>query len=175
MKSHYDVLGVKKSASPEEIKRAYRKLALEWHPDKHPDDPNAEDRFKHIVLAYEVLKDPDKKAAYDRGFDPRSGVFDPTNIDPTLLDPNEFLKVFSQMFGEYLDERIPGGFKDRVGRAAQRFEAEEKKKKKKSRPKKKPKTKVSCKVCNDRGRVTLNQGGFKVSVACRACEHKKAS
>ena len=115
MQSHYETLGVQRDSSPDEVKRAYRKLAVKWHPDKHGGDKGAEERFKFITLAYEVLKDPQKKAAYDRGFDIRSGIFDPTNIDPSLLDPEEFMKVFSQMFGEYLDERIPGGFKDRIG------------------------------------------------------------
>lgn len=64
---HYDVLGVKKDASQEEIKKAYRELALKWHPDKNPDNPEAEQKFKEVGQAYEVLSDDQKRAAYDRG------------------------------------------------------------------------------------------------------------
>ncbi|MCX7869042.1 MAG: DnaJ domain-containing protein [Terrimicrobiaceae bacterium] len=62
----YEVLGVERSASAEEIKRAYRKLAVKYHPDKNPGDPEAEERFKELGEAYEILTDPEKRAAYDR-------------------------------------------------------------------------------------------------------------
>src|SRR5215217_114668 len=63
----YKVLGVDRKASPEEIKKAYRKLAREWHPDRNPDDPKAEARFKEISAAYDVLGDPEKRKEYDSG------------------------------------------------------------------------------------------------------------
>ena len=62
----YAVLGVARNATDEEIKRAYRKLARESHPDANPDDPGAEERFKELQLAYEVLKDPERRERYDR-------------------------------------------------------------------------------------------------------------
>ncbi|WP_316765328.1 molecular chaperone DnaJ [Pedobacter frigiditerrae] len=62
----YDILGVTKSASAEEIKKAYRKLAIKYHPDKNPDDKAAEDKFKEAAEAYEVLSSPEKKQRYDQ-------------------------------------------------------------------------------------------------------------
>lgn len=64
-KDYYSILGIAKSSSPEEIKKAYRKLALKYHPDRNKDDKNAESKFKEISEAYAVLSDPDKRKQYD--------------------------------------------------------------------------------------------------------------
>lgn len=74
-KDYYKILGVEKDAGDNEIKKAYRKLAIVHHPDKNPDDEEAADRFKDIGEAYETLSDPQKRARYDSGED--------------LIDPNE--------------------------------------------------------------------------------------
>jgi molecular chaperone DnaJ len=66
-KDHYAVLGVDRKASAEDIKKAYRKLARRYHPDRNPGDKQAEERFKEISQAHDVLGDPDKRKAYDRG------------------------------------------------------------------------------------------------------------
>ena len=65
-RDYYDILGVDKSSSKEEIKKAYRKIAIKYHPDKNPGDKASEDKFKEAAEAYEVLSDESKKARYDR-------------------------------------------------------------------------------------------------------------
>ncbi len=65
-RDYYEVLGVDKSASPEEIKKAYKKMAIKYHPDKNPGDKEAEEKFKEVAEAYSILSDADKKARYDQ-------------------------------------------------------------------------------------------------------------
>ena len=65
-RDYYDVLGVNRNAGEDEIKKVYRKLAMEHHPDRNPDNPKSEDRFKEAKEAYEILSDPNKRTAYDQ-------------------------------------------------------------------------------------------------------------
>jgi molecular chaperone DnaJ len=76
MKDYYSVLGLDRNANQEDIKRAYRKLAREYHPDVNPDDGSAEEKFKELTRAYEVLSDPEKKRRYDTFGDEGSGFSD---------------------------------------------------------------------------------------------------
>src|SRR5205807_3672334 len=94
---YYKVLGVGKGASDAEIKKAYRKLARKYHPDQNAGDKQAEERFKEISQAYDVLSDPEKRKAYDRGTGPFGfnvpGGFDPGAFGGGLGD------IFSTIFG----------------------------------------------------------------------------
>ena len=65
-RDYYEILGVSKGAAADEIKKAYRKVAMQYHPDRNPGDKAAEEKFKEAAEAYEVLSDTDKKAQYDR-------------------------------------------------------------------------------------------------------------
>ena len=65
-RDYYEILGVSKSSSEDEIKKAYRKMAVKYHPDKNPDNKEAEDKFKEAAEAYEVLSNSQKKSQYDR-------------------------------------------------------------------------------------------------------------
>src|SRR5947209_10495379 len=95
-RDYYEILGLERSAGAEEIKKAYRKLAVKYHPDKNPDDKTSEEQFKELGEAYEVLCDPQKRAAYDQhghaAFDRRAGAY----ARGGFHDPFE---VFREVFG----------------------------------------------------------------------------
>src|SRR5437868_160154 len=109
-RDYYEVLGLDRNASTDDIKKAYRKLAVKFHPDKNPGDKTAEDKFKELGEAYEALIDPQTRAAYDQyghaAFDPRvraggrgGGFHDPFDI---------FREVFGGS-GSIFDEFFGGG------------------------------------------------------------------
>ncbi|GGH28873.1 molecular chaperone DnaJ [Cribrihabitans marinus] len=115
-RDYYDVLGVTKGASPEEIKKAFRRKAKELHPDRNKDDPDSEAQFKEVNEAYDILKDGDKKAAYDRfghaafengtgaGAGQRPGAgFGSGDFSSAFSD------VFDDLFGDFMGNRGGGG------------------------------------------------------------------
>jgi molecular chaperone DnaJ len=108
---YYKVLGVGKNASDEEIKKAYRKLARQYHPDRNQGDKKAEERFKQISQAHDVLSDADKRKAYDRGSGP-FGLGGQGGFDPGAFSGN-FGDMLSNLFGGAGPGR--GGAGDRAG------------------------------------------------------------
>ena len=94
----YKTLGVGKNASEEEIKKAYRKLARQYHPDRNPGDKKAEERFKEISQAHDILSDADKRKAYDRGAGPLGGFGMGGNFDPGSM-AGGFGDILSNLFG----------------------------------------------------------------------------
>src|SRR5256886_2396178 len=190
-RDYYEVLGVGRSTSAEEIKRAYRKLAVKFHPDKNPDDPHAEEKFKELGEAYDVLMDADKRAAYDRfghaaftqGMGRGGGFHDPFDI---------FREVFSGAGGGIFESFFGGGATtDREGRqrgsdlrydmqitleeAAFGVDKEIEVRKldtcakcagKGAEPGSRT---INCPSCGGRGQVISSRGFFQVSQTCPRC------
>jgi molecular chaperone DnaJ len=193
-RDYYEVLEVERSASGEEIKRAYRKLAVKFHPDKNPDDPYAEEKFKELGEAYDVLMDGDKRAAYDRfghaafeqggGF--RGGFHDPFDIFREVFggDGGGIAgNIFETFFGG-----IAGHGEDRQRGADLRYDMQitleeaafgaekeiEVRKldacdKCKGTGAESDSRSVNCPVCGGRGQVISSRGFFQVSQTCPRC------
>jgi molecular chaperone DnaJ len=106
-KDYYEVLGVNRDASEDELKKAYRKLAMKWHPDRNPDNPKAEEHFKEAKEAYEVLTDAQKRAAYDQ--------FGHAGVDPSAAGAGAgagfggFADAFGDIFGDIFGNAGGGG------------------------------------------------------------------
>ena len=193
-RDYYEVLGVEHNVSEEEIKRAYRRLAVKFHPDKNPDDPHAEEKFKELGEAYDVLIDRDKRAAYDRfghaafaaggaGFG-GGGFHDPFDI---------FREVFgSGGIGGGIFETFFGGAgiraQDRQRGSDLRYDMEIRLEEAALGVEKeieiaKPETcdkcqgsgaepgsrSITCPVCSGRGQVISSRGFFQVSQTCPRC------
>jgi molecular chaperone DnaJ len=188
---YYEILGVKSDASEMEIKKAYRKKAMEYHPDRNPNDEASEDRFKQVGEAYSVLSNPQKRRQYDQfgkagmrgagGFGAGTGGFDPFDI---------FREVFGGGFGDIFGMGGTSGRRSRVQRGSDlqirlKLTLEEiaggvlKKIKIKrynrcdtcSGSGASPGTgHTTCSTCHGRGEVAYRQGFFAVSQTCPACK-----
>ena len=191
-RDYYEVLSVERTATEEDVKKAYRKLAVKFHPDKNPGDKTAEEKFKEIGEAYEALSDPQKRAAYDQfghaAFDARArgggrpgGFHDPFDI---------FREAFSG--GSIFDDLFGGGRSDPTGpqrgsdlrydmeltflEAAQGCEKEITVTKldqcescQGSGREGDSKTRV-CPTCQGRGQVVTSRGIFSIAQTCPRCE-----
>jgi molecular chaperone DnaJ len=185
---YYQLLGVDKNVTEEELKKAYRKKAIEHHPDKNPGNKEAEETFKKVSEAYEVLKDPDKRAAYDRyghaGLGGGSGQS--AGFDPTVFQ--DFSDIFGEFFG--FGDSGSGRRRSRVQRGAdlredltlefeeaffgkgtrvtvRRHEACEECRGSGAAP---GKAATTCRSCAGRGQVRYQQGFFSIARTCPACQ-----
>ncbi|MBS1729198.1 MAG: molecular chaperone DnaJ [Bacteroidetes bacterium] len=113
-RDYYEILQVTKTSTPEEIKKSYRKVAMQFHPDRNPGDASAEEKFKEAAEAYEVLSDPDKKAKYDRfGHQAFAGAggFHSSNVNM-----NDIFSQFGDIFGDDVFGSFFGGGRSSGGR-----------------------------------------------------------
>ncbi len=182
-RDYYEVLGVNRDATEEDIKKAYRKHAMKWHPDRNPDNPKAEEHFKEAKEAYEVLADGNKRAAYDQfghaGIDPHAGG----GTGPGAGFGDIFSDIFSDIFGggrggrstvfrgadlrynlELTLEQAAHGFdtKIRIPAAAVCDTC----KGSGARPGTQPAT---CPTCRGAGQVRVSQGPFSIAQTCPRC------
>jgi len=191
-RDYYEVLGIAQNAAEEEIKRAYRKLAVKFHPDKNPDDPHAEEKFKELGEAYDVLMDPDKRAAYDR-FGHAAFAQGRTGFGGGFHDPFDiFREVFGQGgFGGGIFETFFGGnaqAEDRQHGSDLRYDMQIKLEEAAFGAEKEieiekldtcdkchgsgaePSSRtVSCPTCGGRGQVISSRGFFHISQTCPRC------
>ena len=184
---YYEILGVSRDASEQELKSAYRKLALKYHPDRNPGDHAAEEKFKEASEAYQVLCDADKRAAYDRfghagvsgggpgGFGGFSGAVDLGDIFGDLFGEMFNMggqqRASRQMRGDDLRYDLTIDFQEAVFGTEKeirirRLEACETCKGAGSKSGRGP---VTCPQCQGRGQVRYQQGFFSVARTCNAC------
>src|SRR5436305_7509075 len=192
-RDYYEVLGVTRSAPEEEVKRAYRKLAVKFHPDKNPNDPQAEEKFKELGEAYDVLMDADKRAAYDRfghaafeqGGRFRGGFHDPFDIFREVFGGGAGIGggIFETFFGgiaRHAEDRQRGAdlrydMQITLEEAAFGTEKEIEVRKldlceKCNGAGAEPGSRaINCPVCGGRGQVISSRGFFQVSQTCARC------
>jgi len=120
-RDYYEVLGVEKNASEDEIKKAYRKIAIKYHPDRNPGDKEAEEKFKEAAEAYDVLHDPKKRQQYDQfGFNgPMGGGFD--GFGGAAMNMDDIFSMFGDIFGGHGFGGGFGGFGGGGGRGRQQM------------------------------------------------------
>jgi molecular chaperone DnaJ len=189
-KDYYEVLGVNKDASEEDIKKSYRKLAMKYHPDRNPDNPKAEEQFKEAKEAYEMLSDDQKRAAYDQ--------YGHAGVDPSMggagaggFGAGGFSDAFGDIFGDIFGggRGQGGGQRNNVYRGADlrynmEISLEDAAKGSETKIRipvqakcetcdgtgaKKGKSPVNCATCGGHGQVRMQQGFFSVQQACPKC------
>jgi molecular chaperone DnaJ len=185
----YEVLGVAKNADDDELKKAYRKLAMKHHPDRNPDDKTAEAKFKEAKEAYEMLSEPEKRAAYDRfghaGVDPNMG----SGGGAGAQGFGGFSDVFGDIFGDIFGGQRQGGGRSNVYRGADLKYAMEISLEEAANGHtttiripswsncatcngsgaKAGTQATTCKTCNGQGNVRVQQGFFSVQQTCPRC------
>jgi molecular chaperone DnaJ len=188
-RDYYEQLGVPRNASQEDLKKAFRKLAMQYHPDRNPGDPEAEQTFKAINEAYDVLRDDQKRAAYDRfghaafeggggGAGGRAGGFE-FNFGAGFAD------IFDEMFGDFMGQRrgasqgrgadLRYNLEITLEQAFAGYNAEiqvassqgcQKCEGSGAAPGSKP---IACPTCRGQGKVRAQQGFFTIERTCPAC------
>jgi molecular chaperone DnaJ len=187
-KDYYEVLGVNRDASEDELKKAYRKLAMKWHPDRNPDNPKAEEHFKEAKEAYEVLTDAQKRAAYDQ--------FGHAGVDPSAAGGagagagfGGFADAFGDIFGDIFGGNGGGRQRSTVFRGADlrynlEITLEDAARGTETRIRipameecetchgtgAKPGTQpTTCTTCGGHGQVRMQQGFFSIQQTCPKC------
>jgi molecular chaperone DnaJ len=182
-RDYYEILGVAREASEEEIKRAYRKLAFEHHPDRNPDDSESEERFKEAAEAYEALRDPDRRARYDRfGHAGVGGNGHHFSSNEDIF--STFSDIFGEIFGFSSRSRGPRptpGDDLRYNLSLSFRDAAKGSEVTLDLPKKitcpdcsgtgaKPGSSPEvCRQCGGFGQMQQNQGFFRIAVTCPVC------
>ena len=188
-KNYYDVLGVSKTADKESIKKAYRRLAIKYHPDRNPGDKEAENKFKEAARAYEVLSDEGKKRKYDQFG--KAGLGEGGMREHPFDNVNDIFSHFGDVFGDFfgggfsqkrsrrnasrpgadlvynleidLEDVLKGGEKDI------QFESEEMCSICKGSRVKAGTKPMSCSYCHGTGQITRQQGFFSMTSTCYHC------
>jgi len=189
-RDYYETLGLAKNASEDEIKKAYRKLAMKYHPDRNPDNKASEEKFKEVKEAYEMLSEADKRAAYDR--------YGHAGVDPNMAPgggagfSGGFADTFGDIFGDIFGASRGGGrpnagpqvyrgadlrynMEITLEQAAHGFDTQIRVPSWEScevchgsgaKPGTKP---ITCPTCNGNGAVRMQQGFFSIQQTCAKC------